>query len=157
MKTHFDSVKINGMAAECGSCCSQHAHHEDCGCGHHHAHDHSGSVMIRPLLSFCMLVAGMVMKQAGIVWFQSGIVPVLWYLFSFLPVGWPVIKEAVEAIRNRDCFNEFTLMVLAAVGAFCIGEYPEAVAVMLFYNSFRLRRILFLLLCNMPEPYPNHL
>lgn len=134
MKTHFDSVKINGMAAECGSCCSQHAHHEDCGCGHHHAHDHSGSVMIRPLLSFCMLVAGMVMKQAGIVWFQNGIVPVLWYLFSFLPVGWPVIKEAVEAIRNRDCFNEFTLMVLAAVGAFCIGEYPEAVAVMLFYT-----------------------
>ena len=104
MKTHFDSVKINGMATECGSCCSQHAHHEDCGCNHHHAHDHSGSVMIRPLLSFCMLVAGIVMKQTGLVWFQNGIVPVLWYLFSFLPVGWPVIKEAGLSLPNRGCF-----------------------------------------------------
>ena len=37
-------------------------------------------------------------------------------------------------MRSGDYFNEFTLMVVSAVGAFAIGEYPEAVAVMLFYT-----------------------
>ena len=43
------------------------------------------------------------------------------------------MKEAWETIRHKDFFNEFTLMLLASLGAFYIGEYPEAVAVMLFY------------------------
>ncbi|WP_449652560.1 heavy metal translocating P-type ATPase [Taibaiella soli] len=45
----------------------------------------------------------------------------------------PVIKEGWEAILKKEFFTEFTLMVLATVGAFAIGEYPEGVAVMLFY------------------------
>jgi Cd2+/Zn2+-exporting ATPase len=56
------------------------------------------------------------------------------YLISFLPVGIPVFSEAYSEIKNGDIFNEFTLMAVAAIGAFCIGEYPEAVAVMLFYS-----------------------
>jgi Cd2+/Zn2+-exporting ATPase len=44
-----------------------------------------------------------------------------------------VIKEAWEAIRQKDVFSEFTLMSIATIGAFFIGEYPEGVAVMLFY------------------------
>ena len=43
------------------------------------------------------------------------------------------MKEAWETIRHKDFFNEFTLMLSASLGAFYIGEYPEAVAVMLFY------------------------
>jgi Cd2+/Zn2+-exporting ATPase len=49
-------------------------------------------------------------------------------------VGIPVFKEALEGMKEGEIFSEFTLMALAAVGAFCIGEYPEAVAVMLFYT-----------------------
>ena len=56
-------------------------------------------------------------------------VPAVWYAAAFLPVGLPVAHEAREAARQKDVFSEFTLMVLAAVGAFCIGEYAEAVAV----------------------------
>nr|WP_243630284.1 heavy metal translocating P-type ATPase [Taibaiella soli] len=48
-------------------------------------------------------------------------------------MGLPVIKEGWEAILKKEFFTEFTLMVLATVGAFAIGEYPEGVAVMLFY------------------------
>ena len=52
---------------------------------------------------------------------------------AYLPVGLPVIKEAWETITHKDYFSEFTLMSVATFGAFYIGEYPEAVAVMLFY------------------------
>ena len=44
------------------------------------------------------------------------------------------MKEAWEAMRHGDIFNEFTLMTIATIGAFYIGEYPEGVAVMLFYS-----------------------
>lgn len=57
----------------------------------------------------------------------------VFYFLAFLPVAWPVVKEAFDSFRQRDFFNEFTLMLLASVGAFYIGEYPEAVGVMLFY------------------------
>lgn len=57
-----------------------------------------------------------------------------WHVLAFLPVGLPVVHEAWEAIEHeRDFFSEFMLMTIACVGAFCIGEYPEAVAVMLLY------------------------
>ena len=58
----------------------------------------------------------------------------VWYLVAFIPVGFPVLKEAVECLREKEYFNEFMLMSLAAIGAFYIGEYPEGVAVMLFYS-----------------------
>ena len=60
-----------------------------------------------------------------------------WILFAlaYLPVGLPVVKEAWnEGVHGKDFFNEFLLMTIASIGAFCIGEYPEAVAVMLFYS-----------------------
>jgi Cd2+/Zn2+-exporting ATPase len=53
---------------------------------------------------------------------------------AYIPVGFPVLKEAAEEISRKDFFNEFTLMALATIGAFAIKEYPEAVAVMLFYS-----------------------
>lgn len=57
----------------------------------------------------------------------------VFYFLAFLPVAWPVVKDAFDSFRQRDFFNEFTLMLLASLGAFYIGEYPEAVGVMLFY------------------------
>ena len=57
-----------------------------------------------------------------------------WYLAAYLPVGLPVLKEAWESILQKDIFSEFTLMSIATLGAFYIKEYPEGVAVMLFYS-----------------------
>ncbi len=65
-------------------------------------------------------------------WF-SGWVRIVWYIVSYIPVGLPVLKEAVESIAKGEIFSEFLLMGIATIGAFAIGEYPEGVAVMLFY------------------------
>jgi Cd2+/Zn2+-exporting ATPase len=56
-----------------------------------------------------------------------------WYLAAYLPVGLPVLVKAIKAIAKGDVFSEFFLMSLATIGAFFIQEYPEGVAVMLFY------------------------
>ena len=56
------------------------------------------------------------------------------YVIAFLPVGCPVLRQAVGEALHGEWFNEFLLMAVAAFGAFYLGEYPEAVAVMLFYS-----------------------
>lgn len=87
---------------------------------------------LKPGISLAMLVAGIVMSAAGVSWF-TGAVALVWYAVAYLPVGLGVIKEACECAMKRDVFSEFMLMSVASIGAFVIGEYPEAVAVMLFY------------------------
>jgi len=66
-------------------------------------------------------------------WFK-GYVRIGWYIVAYIPVGFPVLKEAFESITKGEIFSEFLLMCIATIGAFAIGEYPEAVAVMLFYS-----------------------
>ncbi|MCU0336567.1 MAG: cadmium-translocating P-type ATPase [Sediminibacterium sp.] len=56
------------------------------------------------------------------------------YILAYTPVGFPVIKNAIISIRKGEFFSEFFLMSIATIGAFFIGEYPEGVAVMLFYS-----------------------
>ncbi len=56
------------------------------------------------------------------------------FLIAFILCGIKVIISAVKGIIRGNLFNENTLMVVAAVGAFCIREYPEAVFVVLFYR-----------------------
>ena len=59
--------------------------------------------------------------------------PVL-YLIPYGIIGWDVLWKAVRNIKNGQVFDENFLMSVATVGAFGCGEYPEAVAVMLFYQ-----------------------
>lgn len=56
------------------------------------------------------------------------------FLAAYLIVGLKVLKKAIRNILAGSVFDENFLMAIASVGAFCIGEYPEAVAVMLFYQ-----------------------
>jgi Cd2+/Zn2+-exporting ATPase len=86
-----------------------------------------------PVISAVMLLAGIILEHITTL-FDIPLVAPLYYIVAFLPVGIPVIKEAVEGIAEGEYFSEFTLMTIAAIGAFIIGEYPEAVAVMLFYT-----------------------
>ena len=86
------------------------------------------------MLSLVMLVAGGIMNQLDIAFFKENTVSLVWYVLAYLPVGLPVIKEAWDSILQKDYFSEFTLMSVATLGAFYIGEYPEGVAVMLFYS-----------------------
>ena len=56
------------------------------------------------------------------------------YIIAYLIVGFEVVLEAVENIFKGKVFDENFLMTIATIGAFAIGEFPEAVAVMLFYQ-----------------------
>ncbi len=56
------------------------------------------------------------------------------FLIPYLIVGYEVVWEAVKNILHGEFFDEKFLMLIATLGAFCVGEYPEAVAVMLFFE-----------------------
>ena len=102
-------------------------------------HDHS-SGSDSPLKMFLPAIISLVLLQIAIAfdsyikpdWF-TGWVRVIWYVVAYVPVGLPVLKEAFESISKGQVFSEFFLMGIATIGAFAIGEYPEGVAVMLFY------------------------
>ena len=112
-----------------------------CGCAHTHTSPQSKEKeqsMIRkigaPVLSGIFLITGIIFQHQAWTWFSHPVVEFCWFLLGFLPVGLPVMREAWEGILRKDWFNEFSLMALASLGAFYIGEYPEALAVMLLYT-----------------------
>ena len=100
-------------------------------CDHHHE---EASEWWQPALSGVLLVAGMTLNYIHLEWFSNPWVQLAWYVVAFLPVGFGVMREAIEEAMEGDLFSEFMLMSVACVGAFAIGEYPEAVAVMLLYS-----------------------
>ena len=114
--------------------------------GHNHeehsdddGHDHSGGnqttfqLFLPAIISLTLLLIAIAFDNYfPQTWFK-GSVRVAWYILAYFPVGFPVLKEAFEGIRKGDIFSEFLLMCIATIGAFSIGEYPEGVAVMLFY------------------------
>ena len=121
-----------------------HGHDHSHGHGHSHGDDHDHSHDIEGKTAFQLFMpAGISLILLLIAigldnyfpqdWF-TGWVRIAWYVIAYIPVGLPVIKEAIESIRYKDFFSEFFLMGIATIGAFAIGEYPEAVAVMLFYS-----------------------
>lgn len=120
-----------------------HKHHQEHGHDHdHEGHSHDGNsasgnfrLFLPAIISFVLLMAALAFDNHWISrpfffkeWIRFG-----WYVAAYLPVGLPVISEMLEAIGKKEIFSEFTLMVIATVGAFAIAQFPEAVAVMLFY------------------------
>ena len=97
---------------------------------HDHSHDHGNfesKDLIRIILGLILFIIPPLFKIEGIPRLSL-------YLISYLIVGYEVIIRAGKNIVNRTPFDENFLMTLATVGAFVIGEYPEGVAVMLFYQ-----------------------
>ena len=115
------------------------------GDGHGHSahddgHDHSGGsesifkMFLSPIISFILLLFAIALDNYFPQTWFTGWVRIVWYIVAYLPVGFPVIKEAIGSIGKGEIFSEFLLMSIATIGAFAIGEYPEGVAVMLFYD-----------------------
>lgn len=122
---------------------SSHSHnHCHCCEGHTHSHDHDHSHGSGNVYGYITLAVSVVMVAIGLYveHFHSGggITPSMrtgWYLVAYLLVGWPVLKGAFELVLSRgSVFNEFTLMSIASIGAFLIGEHPEAVSLMILYT-----------------------
>jgi Cd2+/Zn2+-exporting ATPase len=87
-----------------------------------------------PAIASCaLLIGGIAIDQLAPQFFLPEWKRFTWYLAAYLPVGIPVLVKAIKAIAKGDVFSEFFLMSLATIGAFFIAEYPEGVAVMLFY------------------------
>ena len=87
----------------------------------------------KPALSLTMLIAGIAMSAMDVQWFRNTWIQLAWYAIAWLPTGIGVLHEAFEEAREGEVFSEFLLMSVASIGAFAIGEYPEAVAVMTLY------------------------
>ena len=90
-------------------------------------------VYVPAIFSFVMLIVGIALDYFNAFPHFSGWIRILWYVIAYIPVGFPVMTEGWKSIKNGDFFTEFFLMSIATLGAFVIGEYPEGVAVMLFY------------------------
>ncbi|GGD13206.1 heavy metal translocating P-type ATPase [Hyunsoonleella pacifica] len=110
----------------------QHSHDD----GHNHSDLKGASTFntyLPAIFSFVMLIVGIAVDYFEAFPHFSGWIRILWYVVAYIPVGFPVVKEGWVSIKKGDFFTEFFLMSIATLGAFAIGEYPEGVAVMLFY------------------------
>ncbi|PKB44337.1 Cd2+/Zn2+-exporting ATPase [Cellulophaga sp. RHA19] len=106
----------------------QHSHDD----GHNHGNGSAFKTYVPAIISFTMLMMGIGLDYFDVSFFKNW-TRIVWYSIAYLPVGFPVVKEGWNSIKKGDIFTEFFLMSIATIGAFIIGEYPEGVAVMLFY------------------------
>ncbi|MGG4096161.1 heavy metal translocating P-type ATPase [Paenibacillus lautus] len=83
--------------------------------------------LVRILIASVGFVAALLLKLEGIAEF-------LLYLATYLIVGGDIIWKAIRNISRGQVFDENFLMSVATIGAFCLGEYSEGIAVMLFYQ-----------------------
>ena len=88
------------------------------------------------------LIAGALVFAVGILFqhvFQANqtdqTLSFLLYIASYLALGWDILARAAQNILHGKLLDENFLMSVASIGAICIGEYPEAVAVVLFYQT----------------------
>ena len=137
-----ESCENSRQEGACG--CGAHSHGEGCGCGEHH-HDHSCSCEahhhddqeahgqdnregLELLLGGGLFLLGLLLRQS------LGWAALLVSLAAYVVLGREVVVTALKNLVRGHVFDENFLMSLATIGAFCIGEYPEAVGVMLFYR-----------------------
>ena len=83
---------------------------------------------IKIIISLILFIFAMVIKL------ENEIINNIIFVISYLIVGFEILKKAIRNILRGKIFDENFLMSVATIGAFAIGEYPEAVAVMLFYQ-----------------------
>lgn len=135
---------IDGVCTICSQTAKVYANADNDCCSHTHGHgdqDHQHSESRGTFYLFVPAIISLVLLLLGISldhyitqsWF-NGTTRFIGYLIAYIPVGLPVLKEAVVSISKGNFFSEFFLMGIATLGAFAINEYPEGVAVMLFYT-----------------------
>lgn len=84
--------------------------------------------LIQIIISAILFAIGLLVPFSN-EWITKGI-----YIVAYLIVGLEIVIEAIKNIFKGEVFDEHFLMAVATIGAFAIGEFPEAVAVMLFYQ-----------------------
>ena len=105
-----------------------HCHDDGCCCGHHHGESNADERKVMLI----RIIAGAVLLAAAWLLPTQGILRLLTFLVPYFVVGYDTLLHAARGILHGEVFDEAFLMSVASIGALCIGEYPEAVAVMLF-------------------------
>ena len=119
---------------ECG-CGHHHDHDQECSCGHHHEHrgehhhDHGGDEKKTIFLGAGLFAVGLLLNLIGL-----DIGGALVFVAGYIVLGREILATAWKNLTRGHVFDENFLMSVATLGAFCIGEFPEAVGVMLFYR-----------------------
>lgn len=114
-------------------CEHHHEHHHHEHCGHNHNHEHNGeccSNTLRPK----KIAAAVVILALAFIHLLPEILKIGLFLAAYLIAGGDVLLTALKNIKKGDFFDENFLMGVATLGAFAIGEYPEAVMVMVLYQ-----------------------
>ena len=92
------------------------------------------TALLRIVVTFVLFAGLMVCEHTGVFeplpWWAAALI----FIVPYLIIGYDIILKAVKNILHGQVFDENFLMLVATVAAFCIGEYSEAVAVMLFYQ-----------------------
>ncbi|PPQ49662.1 cadmium-translocating P-type ATPase [Paenibacillus peoriae] len=114
---------------EHGEATHAHSHGDDSHAGHTHDHGTDGMRRMIARLAFGAVIA-------AVAWWLpvEGVGKLALFLLSYIIVGGDVVLQAARSLVRGMAFDEYFLMTLATVGAFAIGEYPEGVAVMFFYQ-----------------------
>lgn len=114
------------------ACGCGHEHHSEhaCGCGHEHNHLSTKSLILRLVIGALLFAAAIAHEHFGSVYRLT----VVLFAAAYAVLGYDIIFTAIKNIFKGRVFDENFLMTVAGVGAFIIGEHPEAVAVMLFYQ-----------------------
>lgn len=88
-------------------------------------------VLTRIILSIVLMIAIVILTTI----FSLNIyIEVVLYLIPYFVIGYDILRKAIKGILKRQVFDENFLMAVATVGAMCLGEFREGVAVMLFYQ-----------------------
>lgn len=110
----------------------EHVHGISCGCGgacDEHKTDNERKKEIYLILATAIIFVALILAPIS-----SEILKFALFLIPYFMVGTPVLKRALAGIKSGSIFDENFLMAIATIGALCLGEATEAVAVMLFYR-----------------------
>lgn len=135
-KTDSKEIKNNTKACT-SSCCSSDNHETSKSEIHSHSHEmrKASEGKIGILKDNWILILGAIIYAIALLYNgNNSVISIILFVGSYLVIGGEVIITAIKNILRGEVFDENFLMSIATVGAFFIGEYPEAVAVMLFYQ-----------------------
>ena len=109
----------------------EHPHNHEHSHGHSHNHSHDEPITLKENLR---LIIGAIIFVIAMFLDKESVIAIGLFVVSYLLIGGKVILTAFKNIGRGEVFDENFLMTIATLGAFFIGEYPEGVAVMLFYE-----------------------
>lgn len=117
----------------CGCSHKHHEHHHEdgCNCGHEHGGEPDKNEFPRIITGAFIFAAGIVCKK---LFEDYSLVSSVLFLISFVILGGKIVISAIKSLFKGRMLDENFLMSIASIGAFLIGDFAEAVAVMLFYN-----------------------